>query len=176
MSNRRAILSGLILLVTDARAGITPLDEELAELARSIHKPVFVAANKVDSARLEADAMEFERWGFGAVAIPAMLPPPFPIVPALLAAGAMQYPRKKFLAALAVGRGIRFTIVAFLGAHYGRHIVAFFSRYYKPALLTLIALAVIGGIVALVQYLQFRKKNATQPKKRSKPVSRRKVA
>ncbi|PYX94759.1 MAG: hypothetical protein DMG71_11585 [Acidobacteria bacterium] len=119
---------------------------------------------------------KFERWGFGAVAIPAMLPPPFPIVPALLAAGAMQYPRKKFLAALAVGRGIRFTIVAFLGAHYGRHIVAFFSRYYKPALLTLIGLAVIGGIVALVQYLQFRKKNATQLKKRSKPVSRRKVA
>src|SRR5690349_9098776 len=56
--------AGLILLVTDARAGITPLDEELAELARSVHKPVFVAANKVDSARLEADAMEFERWGF----------------------------------------------------------------------------------------------------------------
>src|ERR1044071_2795174 len=59
--------ASLILLVTDARAGITPLDEELAELARSVHKPVFVAANKVDSARLEADAMEFERWGFDAV-------------------------------------------------------------------------------------------------------------
>src|SRR5215831_21084397 len=35
---------------------------------------------------------KFERWGFGAVAVPALLPPPFPIVPALLAAGAMQYP------------------------------------------------------------------------------------
>jgi GTP-binding protein len=59
--------ASLILLVVDARAGITPLDEELAELARSVHKPVFVAANKVDSARLEADALEFERWGFAAV-------------------------------------------------------------------------------------------------------------
>src|SRR5205085_10443958 len=59
--------ASLILLVADARAGITPLDEELAELARSVHKPVFVAANKVDSARLEADALEFERWGFDAV-------------------------------------------------------------------------------------------------------------
>jgi len=36
----------------------------------------------------------FERWGFAAVAIPALLPPPFPIVPMLLAAGAMQYPTK----------------------------------------------------------------------------------
>jgi GTP-binding protein len=56
--------ASLILLVVDARAGITPLDEELAVLARSIGKPVFVAANKVDSARLEADAHEFEEWGF----------------------------------------------------------------------------------------------------------------
>jgi GTP-binding protein len=59
--------AALILLVVDARAGITPLDEELAELARSVHKPVFIAANKVDNARLEADALEFERWGFAAV-------------------------------------------------------------------------------------------------------------
>jgi len=101
---------------------------------------------------------KFERWGFGAVAVPALLPPPFPIVPALLAAGAMQYPRKKFLAALATGRGVRFTIVAFLGAHYGRHIVRFFSRYYKPALAVLIALSMLGAVMALIEYLRKRKK------------------
>jgi GTP-binding protein len=56
--------ASLILLVVDARAGITPLDEQLADLARRAARPVFVAANKVDSPRLEADAMEFERWGF----------------------------------------------------------------------------------------------------------------
>ena len=55
--------ASLILLVVDARAGITPLDEELAELARLTGKPVFVAANKVDTAKIEADALEFERWG-----------------------------------------------------------------------------------------------------------------
>jgi GTP-binding protein len=56
--------ASLVLLIVDARAGMTPLDEELAELARSIRKPIFVAANKVDTARLEADAFEFGRWGF----------------------------------------------------------------------------------------------------------------
>jgi len=101
---------------------------------------------------------KFERWGFGAVAIPALLPPPFPIVPSLLVAGAMQYPRKKFLAALAIGRGARFTIVAFLGAHYGPHIVRFFAHYYKPALAILIGLSVIGGLTALLKYLHRRKK------------------
>ncbi len=99
----------------------------------------------------------FERWGFGAVAVPALLPPPFPIVPFLLAAGAMQYSRKKFLAALALGRAVRFTIVAGLGAIYGRHIVRFFSQYYKPAMFVLIGLAVIGGILALLQYYRYKR-------------------
>ena len=56
--------ASLIIFVVDARAGITPLDEELIEIARMTSKPVFVAANKVDTAKLEADAGEFERWGF----------------------------------------------------------------------------------------------------------------
>jgi GTP-binding protein len=59
--------ASLILLVVDARAGITALDEELAELARVTGIPVFVAANKVDTAKLEADSLEFERWGLDAV-------------------------------------------------------------------------------------------------------------
>src|SRR5271170_7322158 len=63
---------------------------------------------------------KFERWGFLAVSVSAVLPPPFPIVPFLLAAGAMQYSPKKFLAALTLGRGIRYTILASLGARYGR--------------------------------------------------------
>lgn len=56
--------ASLVLLVVDARAGITPADEELAALARSFDKPVLVVANKVDTAKLEADALEFARWGF----------------------------------------------------------------------------------------------------------------
>lgn len=103
----------------------------------------------------------FERWGFFAVAVPALLPPPFPIVPFLLAAGALQYSRRKFVAALALGRGVRFTIVAGLGAVYGRHIVRFFSRYYMPALITLIALAVIAGALSLIQYYRYKSRTAT---------------
>jgi membrane protein YqaA with SNARE-associated domain len=94
----------------------------------------------------------FERWGFAAVAIPAILPPPFPITPMLLAAGAMQYPTRKFLTALAVGRGIRFTILAYLGYHYGRHIVKFFAQYYWPVMIVLIALSAVGALYGLYQY------------------------
>lgn len=94
----------------------------------------------------------FERWGFASVAIPAILPPPFPIVPMLLAAGAMQYPARKFLAALAVGRGIRFTILGYLGASYGAHIVSFFARYYWPVLIVVIVSSIGGGLYGLYQY------------------------
>jgi len=99
----------------------------------------------------------FKRWGFGTVAVPAMLPPPFPIVPFLLAAGALQYPRKRFFAALALGRGARFTVIAGLGAIYGDPIVGFFSKYYKPALEILIGLAVIAGVFGLIGYLRYKK-------------------
>jgi len=108
----------------------------------------------------EAFYKRFGRWGFWAVAVPALLPPPFPIVPFLLAAGAMQYSKKKFLTALALGRGIRYFIVAALGFVYGNHILKFFSRYYKPAVGTLIGLSCVGAAVTFVQYLRYREKTA----------------
>jgi membrane protein YqaA with SNARE-associated domain len=115
----------------------------------------------------------FERWGFAAVAIPAILPPPFPITPMLLAAGAMQYPTKKFLLALAVGRGIRFSILAYLGYHYGRHIVKFFAEYYWPVLIVLIAFSAIGALYALFEYKRRQKNSAPKaPRPKVRPRER----
>ena len=105
----------------------------------------------------------FERWGFASVAIPAILPPPFPITPMLLAAGGMQYPTRKFLAALAVGRGIRFAILAYLGAHYGRHIVNLFARYYWPVLIVLIVFAALGGLLGWLEYKRGQKSGTLRP-------------
>ncbi len=113
---------------------------------------------KLSKRRATQVCAAFERWGFAAVAIPAIVPPPFPFLPFLLAAGAMQYSKKKFLAALTLGRGIRYTIAGYLGFHYGRHILRFFSRYYKPAIAVLVGLAVIGTILTVVQYLRYKKR------------------
>ncbi|HEY8224804.1 MAG TPA: ribosome biogenesis GTPase Der [Pyrinomonadaceae bacterium] len=54
----------LLVWVVDARKGVTQLDEELASLLRSTGKPVFVAANKTDSSKLESEATEFYQFGF----------------------------------------------------------------------------------------------------------------
>src|ERR1700722_14721083 len=56
-------------------------------------------ARKVSEGKLERVYATFERWGFGAIAVPALLPPPIPMVPFLLAAGALQYSVRRFLVA-----------------------------------------------------------------------------
>jgi GTP-binding protein len=55
----------LILFVVDAKAGITPGDEELAAIVRRSHKPVFLLVNKIDDPRRDLEALEFHRLGLG---------------------------------------------------------------------------------------------------------------
>jgi GTP-binding protein len=55
----------VVLFVTDARAGITPGDEELATILRAAHKPVLLIANKIDDPARDTDALEFHRLGLG---------------------------------------------------------------------------------------------------------------
>ncbi|MGB7068441.1 MAG: ribosome biogenesis GTPase Der [Pyrinomonadaceae bacterium] len=56
--------SKAIIWVVDSRAGITPLDEELAVLLRNTGKPVFIAANKAETKKVEEEAGEFYQFGF----------------------------------------------------------------------------------------------------------------
>jgi GTP-binding protein len=55
----------LVLFVVDAKAGVTPGDEEVAEILRSSRKPVFLLANKIDDPVRDAEALEFHRLGLG---------------------------------------------------------------------------------------------------------------
>jgi len=56
--------SAAIIWVLDSRAGTTPLDEELGVLLRNTGKPVIIAANKVESKKVENEAGEFYQFGF----------------------------------------------------------------------------------------------------------------
>ena len=55
----------LILFVVDAQIGITPGDEEVAQILREAKKPVLVLANKIDDPKHEALALELHRLGLG---------------------------------------------------------------------------------------------------------------
>jgi len=105
--------------------------------------------------RLSAKSMKrviklFERWGFAAIAIPALLPPPMPLVPFLLAAGAMQYSVKKFLLAMTLGRIVRYMILAYLAARYGRKMLPFLLQHGNPVVAAVVGLVVTGVLVYIV--------------------------
>jgi GTP-binding protein len=55
--------SAMLVLVVDSQVGVTPLDQELAQLLRSTGKPFVVAVNKVDSAAQEVNAAVFHELG-----------------------------------------------------------------------------------------------------------------
>jgi len=55
----------LVLFVVDARIGVTPGDEEVAQILRESHKPVFLLANKIDDPGRDQAALEFHRLGLG---------------------------------------------------------------------------------------------------------------
>ena len=88
----------------------------------------------------------FEKWGFGAIALPALLPPPMPMVPFVIAAGALQYSPRKFLAAMTLGRILRYCILAYLGAVYGRKIFAVVLAHGEVTLAVTIGLAVVVAL------------------------------
>jgi membrane protein YqaA with SNARE-associated domain len=64
-----------------------------------------------------------------AVALPAILPPPMPLSPFVLAAGALNMSRSKFLVTFTISRAIRHAIAAFLGIYYGRHILRIWNAF-----------------------------------------------
>jgi GTP-binding protein len=55
----------LVLFVVDAQIGITPGDEEVAQILREAKKPVLVIANKIDDPRMEPLALELHALGLG---------------------------------------------------------------------------------------------------------------
>src|SRR4030081_1609882 len=88
------------------------------------------------------------------VALPAILPPPMPLSPFVLAAGALKMSRKKFMIAFSVSRCLRHTVAAWLGVHYGRHILRIWNglsaKYATPVLI------VIWGGIAVSCAFAFR--------------------
>jgi membrane protein YqaA with SNARE-associated domain len=109
-------------------------------------------ARKVSAKTLKRIYGIFERWGFAAIAIPALLPPPMPLVPFVLAAGAMQYSVNKFLLAMTLGRIVRYLILAYLAARYGRRMLPLLLQHGHPAVAAVLGLAVTAALA----YFMFR--------------------
>jgi membrane protein YqaA with SNARE-associated domain len=101
------------------------------------------------------------------VALPAILPPPMPLSPFVLAAGALRMSRKKFLTTFTVSRCLRHSVAAWLGIHYGRHIVRLWNslsaKYATPVLIVIWTLILGSCAFAFWQLYKTSKSVVTHP-------------
>lgn len=66
-----------------------------------------------------------------AVAVPAILPPPMPLSPFVLAAGALKMSRRKFMLAFTVSRFLRHAAAVWLGVHYGKAVLILWNKFLQ---------------------------------------------
>jgi membrane protein YqaA with SNARE-associated domain len=84
-----------------------------------------------------------------AIAIPALLPPPFPLTPFLLTCGALDVNRTRFFITFGLVRLFRFSVEAVLARIYGRGVLAVLrSDTFETIVIGFIVLAVIGTIIS----------------------------
>lgn len=92
-----------------------------------------------------------EKNGILAVTTSALLPPPFPLMPLLLAAGALGVSRRRFLISFSLARTFRYSLVAWLAALYGRAVARAF-RHYLAGWSTTIMWIYLGLVVVGILY------------------------
>ena len=101
--------------------------------------------------------------GVMSVCTAAILPPPIPLLPFLLAAGALGLSLARFFIAYCTGRAVRYGVIAWLGFHYGRYMLSMWQKYLNawtvPIVTIYIALLVLGVGYGIWKYRKETRKN-----------------
>jgi membrane protein YqaA with SNARE-associated domain len=105
-----------------------------------------------------------ERNAVWALIVASIAPPPFPFTPFIMAAAALQYPRRKMLAITGAARMVRFTVLGVLALFFGRGILRFAeSPVLQGLLIGLIALCIVGSVVSVIGWVKRSRGGARQP-------------
>ena len=101
----------------------------------------------------------YARFGFLAIAVPAILPPPLPFKIFVATAGALEYPRWKFVLTIMLARSLRYYVEGILAVFYGRRVLLFLKDNGLVIISVVASLALIGVLIYL---LINRRKNKGQ--------------
>ncbi|MGC2737036.1 MAG: hypothetical protein WA274_04020, partial [Candidatus Acidiferrales bacterium] len=85
--------------------------------------------------------------GFLSAFVPAILPPPFPFKPFVLAEGVFQVPARTFIMASLLGRGLRYGIEGFLAVRYGEATLTFLKSHGAAFVLGIIVVVLVFYVV-----------------------------
>jgi membrane protein YqaA with SNARE-associated domain len=103
-----------------------------------------------------------------AVFLPALLPPPIPLMPFALASGALGVSRRRFLVVFGMARSLRYFVIAWLGVAYGRSLVRWWSgslqRWSALLFCVFVGLAVAGGCFGIWRIHVLHKSDAEMVK------------
>jgi membrane protein YqaA with SNARE-associated domain len=122
--------------------------------------------NYVPALLLGRVVMWVERHPLLAVFLPAVLPPPIPLLPFALASGALGVSRRRFLGVYGAARCLRYSFIAWLGVAYGRRIVRMWSgtlqRWSTPLLCVFVGLLAAGVCYGIWKIRGLRKIEAAE--------------
>jgi membrane protein YqaA with SNARE-associated domain len=89
------------------------------------------------------------------VFVATVLPPPFPFTLVIMTAAALQYPRRKLMVAVLLGRLVRFTLEAVLALYFGRRVIRYVnSDMFAYFVYVLIAVAAVASAWSLLKFRQ----------------------
>jgi membrane protein YqaA with SNARE-associated domain len=101
--------------------------------------------------RLKSFRRRVRARGAVAMALPALMPPPFPLSPFVLTCGALEVDRTRFFATFVVARLLRFGGESILAQAYGPGIVRVFeSNVFQVMIAAFIAMAAVGTVASAV--------------------------
>src|SRR6266480_2624909 len=104
----------------------------------------------------------YARFGFLAIAIPALLPPPMPFKIFVATAGTLEYPRWKFLLTVMLARSFRYYVEGILAVYYGRRVLSFL----KDNGLVVISIVTAAIVLLLLVYVIANRGSSARPEPR----------
>ena len=117
-----------------------------------------------------------ERHRILAVFLPALLPPPIPLLPFALASGALGVSRRRFLVVYGAARTLRYSLIAWLGVVYGRYAIRLWSgtlqKWSTPLIGVFVTLLLAGVCIGIWKLGGLRKIDAAEKLAQCKTATR----
>jgi membrane protein YqaA with SNARE-associated domain len=105
----------------------------------------------------------YARFGFLALAVPALLPPPMPFKIFVATAGALEYPRWRFVLTVMLARSVRYIVEGTLAVFYGERVLRVMRANGLFIVSVAAALLIVGvGVYVLAKHIRSPRKSAMQ--------------
>jgi membrane protein YqaA with SNARE-associated domain len=118
---------------------------------------------KVSNEKLQFVERHVRKHAGWATAVAAILPPPFPFTPFVIAAAGTGYPRKKLFGIIGTVRFIRFAVEGLLAIRFGQGILALAnSPKVEYSIVALIIIAIIGSGISIYGWIKKARKSPSE--------------